>query len=114
MRLYAQSDVPHFFSRGNLKVNWNAQGFLKTCHIFIKNMSPILAQMKKLGFGGNGKKDPKAIAVARIDEYQQQHPELAFRVYETCAGLRFIVTNTTFEVSDAAVGTDLGSAPTAC
>lgn len=62
---------------------------------------------------GKPKKD-KAFFIAKIEQYQKQHPEYTIKVYETFAGLRVVVTNHIFEnYSDSAkaIFTALGADP---
>lgn len=57
---------------------------------------------KLLQLIGQPKKD-KAWFVSKIEQYQQQNPAYTFKVYETFAGLRVVVTNQVFEnYSDSA------------
>jgi hypothetical protein len=43
----------------------------------------------------------KAYYVQRLETYQRQHPELTISLFETCAGLRFVVTSQTLTPSDS-------------
>jgi|GEM_PF-412938 len=45
----------------------------------------------------------KTYYLKNIEKYQESHPNLSFRVYETHSGLRFIVTNRTFSPRDSVV-----------
>lgn len=57
---------------------------------------------KLLQLIGQPKKD-KAWYVAKIEQYQKKNPAYTFKVYETFAGLRVVVTNQVFEnYSDSA------------
>lgn len=57
---------------------------------------------KLLQLFGQPKKD-KAYFVSKIEQYQKQNPAYSFKVYETFAGLRVVVTNQTFDnYSDSA------------
>ncbi len=39
----------------------------------------------------------------RIEDYQKSQPQLSFKVYRTCAGLRFVITNASFQPESKAV-----------
>ena len=56
----------------------------------------------------------KAGYLARIEHYQKANPAHTFRVYETSAGLRFVITSQAFEADSPAVKAlfaDLGVDP---
>jgi hypothetical protein len=53
---------------------------------------------------GKQKKD-KDYYLAKIDNYQKTNPQYTFRVYETYAGLRFVITNQVFEADSSRVKT---------
>ncbi|CAM3043429.1 hypothetical protein [Vibrio neptunius] len=53
---------------------------------------------------GREKKD-KSYYLALIEAYQKRYPDLAFRVYETHSGLRFILTNKLYAPRDKFVDT---------
>ncbi|WP_064608896.1 hypothetical protein [Photobacterium sp. J15] len=55
-----------------------------------------------LGKFGKSQKD-KTYYLKNIERYQENHPDLSFKVYETHSGLRFIVTNRTFSPEDSVV-----------
>lgn len=62
---------------------------------------------------GKRKKD-KAYYLEKISHYQKANPEYTFRVYETCAGLRFVITNQVFAADSnlvKALFADLGVDP---
>lgn len=62
---------------------------------------------------GKAKKD-KAFFVSKVEQYQKQNPMYTIKVYETFAGLRFVVTNKVFEnysKSAKAIFTALGADP---
>ncbi len=48
---------------------------------------------------GKKKKD-KDYYLAKIEQYQKENPELAIIVYETFAGLRFVITNRTYDLEN--------------
>lgn len=48
---------------------------------------------------GKKKKD-KDYYLAKIEQYQKENPELAIIVYETFAGLRFVITNHTYDLEN--------------
>ena len=51
-------------------------------------------------FGLFGKKKDKDYFLEKIADYQKINPSIAIRVYETFAGLRFIVTSNTYDPED--------------
>jgi len=51
---------------------------------------------------GKTKKD-KTFLLNKIEAYQKKNPNISIKVYETYAGLRFVVTNKTYNPMDAAV-----------
>lgn len=53
---------------------------------------------------GKQKKD-KDYYLAKIGDYQKNNPRYTFRVYETCAGLRFVITNEVFAADSSLVRT---------
>lgn len=56
--------------------------------------------------------DPRTHYISKFTEYQQAHPHLSLRIYETRAGFRLVVLNQLFDpLSDAthAIFEDLGS-----
>lgn len=53
---------------------------------------------------GKQKKD-KDYYLAKIGDYQKNNPRYTFRVYETCAGLRFVITNEVFAADSSLVKT---------
>ena len=53
---------------------------------------------------GKPQKD-KTYFLKRIENYQQSHPELSIYVYETSAGLRFVVVNDIYAAEDKSVKT---------
>lgn len=62
---------------------------------------------------GKQKKD-KDYYLAKIGHYQESNPQYTFRVYETFAGLRFVITNQVFAADSEQVRslfTDLGVDP---
>ncbi|HSD10260.1 MAG TPA: hypothetical protein VLF14_04700 [Candidatus Binatia bacterium] len=55
-----------------------------------------------LGRSEQGASDgAEAQALARLDAWVRAHPEAGFRVYRTCAGLRYLGTNGVFEPASA-------------
>jgi len=54
---------------------------------------------KMMEYFGKPKKD-KSYFLQQIENYQKLHPELSIYVYETFAGLRFVVVNDTYSPTD--------------